>query len=134
MRLAVAFVLLLSACHSDGLPNGESDAGMLPANNDGSEPIDAAGLSCAQIEASVQSWLAAHRSCTIDSDCAEVMGLCNAPDACNSFYEASSAGPYLTSLVNAWLQRHCAAACPACPKHDPPLQAFCNAGVCSYRQ
>ena len=128
MRHALALAIALSGCTSS--PLGGPDGGGLP-NQDGSQPADLAGASCGAIAASVQSWLDAHTSCTVDADCQVVQTACGLDGACGAIANTSAPGPYLESLVTAWRQDQCGPFGCECPAIG--FQPGCNHGVCGMK-
>lgn len=130
MRRAILFVLTLGGCTNSGLPGDTSDMAGLP-NQDGSVPADLAGASCSAIAASVQTWLDGHLSCTVDADCTVVSTACGLDGQCGTIANTQAPGPYLMSLVSAFVGEGCSALCE-CPAYA--MQPGCNKGVCGQKQ
>jgi hypothetical protein len=93
-----------------------------------SQPLD--GGSCDELNAEIQQWLDAHRSCQVDSDCAYAHTACGLPGECGDPANKQAQGAYLDGLVAQWEQQcgsgnHCE--CPFLPL------VGCVSGTCAVK-
>ena len=121
--LIFGMALFAFGCTRSGL-GLEGDASI---NADAAADLQSA--SCGQIHDSVGAWLDTHRSCVTSEDCAIVNTTCGLVAECGEYYSSSANSPYLSSLVDGWLQQGCEPLpCHDCPIAHPP--AACVAGQC----
>ena len=130
----VTLVSLLPACDTTGLPSGSGlDAGGDAASSDAASGDAASGDgasgdgasgdapagSCADLAASVKSWIDSHQKCAVDSDCTVVTTACGLTGTCGAFINLAGDSPALRDLVKRWDGGRCGGAGCVCPGFFP---------------
>ena len=122
------FFACAAACTSDALP-GPTDLGPPDlAARDLAVTADGGG-SCGALAAQVTDYLAKHRACQTDADCATTFTDCGLPGVCGTYInQADAAG--LKNLIASWQAMMCATGQP-CPDCGVPAPPACVMGQCA---